>query len=143
MKYNINSATLSNFDLCKNVFINSLWSFGSSLTLEIEKSFDYLIKTIDRGFKGSLEPYFYISPIDTGLGKSLCIKSYIKALIISGDIRNGGILICLQTKAEIQSFIDDCGLENNLFAVLVSNDPLNDKGCGKGRRDEVLISTEK
>lgn len=139
MKYNINSATQSNFNLCKNVLIKSLGKFGSSITPEIERSFDSLIKTMDQCFKGSLEPYFYLSPIDTGLGKSLCIKSYIKALIISGDIRNGGILICLQTKAEIQSFIDDCGLENNLFAVLVSNDPLNDKGCGEGRRDEAPI----
>jgi hypothetical protein len=94
---------------------------------------------MDRGFKGSLEPSFYLSPIDTGLGKSLCIKSYIKALIISGEIKKAGILICLQTKAEIKNFIDDCGLENNFFAVLVSNDPLNDKGRGERGRDEAPI----
>ena len=76
MKYNINSATQSNFNLCKNVLINSLGRFGSSLTPEIEKSFDSLIKTMDQGFKGSLEPYFYLSPIDTGLGKSLCKSPY-------------------------------------------------------------------
>jgi hypothetical protein len=139
MNFNLNSANQPDFNLCKNIFVTALRNFGSSLTPDTEKSFDSLIKTMDKGFRGSLESSFYLSPIDTGLDKSLCIKSYIKALIISGNINKAGILICLQTKAEIKTFIDDCGLDNNLFAVLVSNDPLNDKGRGERGRDEAPI----
>lgn len=145
MIFNSHAKTDSNFDNCKNVFSKSLIDFGSSLNLQAEKAFDSLIKTMDEGFRGLLKPAFYLSPIDTGMGKSLCIKSFLKALVINGSIHNSGILICLQTKAEIESFIEDCKLEKRLFSVLVYNDPLNDKGRGEAGRGEVpvLFTTHK
>lgn len=137
------SKSVSNFDLCKNILVKSLRDFGSSLTPEIESSFDSLIKKMDEGFKGYLEPSFFLSSLDTGMGKSLCIKSFIKSLIISGSIWDAGIIICLQTKAEIKSFIEDCGLNREHFSVLVYNDPLNGEGSGEIGRGEapVLFTT--
>ena len=139
MIFNPYIKTVSNFDICKNIFQKSLKDFGSSLNPETEKAFDSLIKTMDKGFRGLLEPSFYLSPIDTGMGKSLCIKSFIKSLVINGSINESGILICLHTKAEIQSFINDCKLDRDLFSVLVYNDPLNNEGRGEAGRNEAPI----
>lgn len=145
MKPSLYSTSSSNFDICKNILVKSLRDFGSPLTPAIEDSFDSLIRKMDEGFKGYLEPSFYLSAIDTGLGKSLCIKSFIKSIIISGSIYDAGILICLQTKAEIKSFIEDCSLNREHFSVLVYNDALNDDGRGEIGREEapVLFTTHK
>ncbi|AEG50724.1 hypothetical protein Sphch_3108 [Sphingobium chlorophenolicum L-1] len=145
MNQSLYSKSSSNFDICKDILVKSLRDFGSSLTPAIEVSFDSLIRKMDEGFKGYLKPSFYLSSLDTGMGKSLCIKSFIKSLIISGSIKDAGILICLQTKAEIKTFIDDCRLNEEHFSVLVYNDPLNNEGRGETGREEapVLFTTHK
>ena len=145
MIFNSYAKKESHFDTSKKVFTKSLTDFGSSLDLPAEKAFDSLIKTMDEGFRGFLKSAFYLSPIDTGMGKSLCIKSFLKALVINGSVHNSGILICLQTKAEIESFIKDCDLDRKLFSVLVYNDPLNNNGRGEAGRGEapVLFTTHK
>lgn len=93
--------------------------------------------------KGSLEPKVVVFPIDTGLGKSTLIKSFLRLWKAEGFKPEGSILVALKTKAEIEGFTRACGLDDSDFAVFTADERLNALGMGINKYDsaKVLFTT--
>jgi len=79
---------------------------------------------------GTSEPYFYLSSVDPGSGKSSMVQNYIKRLRNSGFERDFGILIVLFTFDEIDTYTNSCGLDESDYAVLCTDTDLQKKGLG-------------
>ena len=79
--------------------------------------------------KGEAEPKYYLSPIDTGVGKSVTLAHTIRRL--NDDLvkqTNPGVMICLGRYTQIEDMITKMGLAENEYAVLVA------AGRKEGRR---------
>lgn len=82
---------------------------------------------------------FYVYPIDTGLGKSALIKSFLAGWKAAGFEPKGSVLIALNTKAEILEFAKGSALDENDYAALTKDEEINIIGAGHNRATSVPV----
>lgn len=108
-----------------------------------------LIDTLTGMAAGTAQPLYHLCSVDPGVGKSTAIiqwlKTYLEDPIVYGD---SGILISLDRHEEIERFVNDSKVDNDDFAVYVSDwkeaQKLNTMGLGKHRATSarVLFTTK-
>lgn len=94
---------------------------------------------------GAAQPFYFLSSLDPGIGKTQTIIHFVRALLGSPGHEGVAVLICLGRLAEIKSYVADMGLGDGDFAVLVSETADNAKLNGLGTdRDKarVLFTTQ-
>lgn len=98
---------------------------------------------MEKALVGNLQPNFYVSPIDTGLGKSTLIKCFFRYWKAKGFEPGGGILLALNTKAEIEEFARTSGLDEADYAAYTSDIEFDKLGVTKdlSNKAPVLFTT--
>ena len=84
------------------------------------------------------EPFYYISSLDPGIGKTTGISSWVKTMCNKGKFGHVGILLCLDRFNQIEAFLDSCNLAEEQYGILVGN--LNDRGVGNAA--QILLTTK-
>lgn len=132
------------FKTASNQLISKLTSYGNLINLPTRFSLDAPILAFDQGLRGNLPPFYFLSSLDPGIGKTEAIATFIKVWKSSGFIPEGSVLIGLQNKDEIRSLIKRLDLDDADFAVLTCDNDLNNLGRGDGRQRQarVLITTQ-
>lgn len=121
-----------------------LISRGNEPALEARKAFHYLNKTLYEGLTGNLEKKYYLSSIDTGIGKTTCLSNFISCITSSGIRNLGSGIIFFKTIKEIESFISETLISPADFACYTRDSALEDEGLGKARSQEArfLFTTQ-
>ncbi|MGR6327991.1 hypothetical protein ACU5AX_02895 [Sphingomonas sp. XXL09] len=101
--------------------------------------FQGIFNAMFSSIEGKIAPKFYVYPIDTGLGKSTLIKSFLAGWKAAGFEPEGSVLIALNTKAEIVEFATDCGLDVTDYAALTTDEEVNIIGAGHHRAASVPV----
>lgn len=89
--------------------------------------------------KQEIAAKIYVYPIDTGLGKSTLIKSFLAEWKAEGFEPEGSVLIVLNTKAEILEFTEGCGLNASDYAALTADNDVNSVGAGHHKANSVPV----
>lgn len=115
-----------------------------------------IAETVKQIVTGKAKDAIYISPLDVGVGKTTTVSAVLKVLSANGyfyrDKEPIGSVICLHRKEQIENFIRDTGLPENLFAVLVQRGTktadgehyFSDLGLGQENIDkaQILLTTQ-
>jgi hypothetical protein len=94
---------------------------------------------------GNAPQKYSVSSLDPGIGKTTSILTWLDAYLEGPEqYGNHGVIIALDRLEEIQRWINDGGIPEDHFAVLVSDCTeegveLNNTGLGRHRRNEALI----
>ncbi|PTQ63721.1 hypothetical protein C8J45_105298 [Sphingomonas sp. PP-CE-3G-477] len=135
--------TESLLDKAKNDLHETLLTYSGSDVELLNTGLVNLIDHLDKGLRGELNPRYYLSSIDPGIGKTECYCSFIKSWKKMGFNPEGSILIAVHTKEEIRSIIRRCGLDSEDFACLTGEDATNELGRGEAgiNSARVLFTT--
>ncbi|TPK91324.1 hypothetical protein [Mesorhizobium sp. B2-4-17] len=114
-----------------------------------------LVSSLEAMADGKAEKLYYLSPLDPGVGKSQSIIHFSRRLLRSEAHKNVSVLICLGRLAEIKPMIEQMGLDDGDFAVLIQEADqdktnertvllreLNKAGNADKRRARVLFTTQ-
>lgn len=132
--------------LSREILIDSLSIKSKSLSTASFYPLELLLKTFCDGISGTLRDQYFVSSVDPGFGKTEAVIAFIKAYKLLKFKPEGGILICLSTLAEIETFTSRSELNEIDYAIYVGfAEPLNDKGLGRGGRSiaPILLTTQK
>lgn len=95
---------------------------------------------------GTCPEAYYLSSLDPGIGKTTCLKLFLKAMLASPAHRGVAALVCVGRLAEIGTYVHDMNLADEDYAVLVAdsceNTRLNSLGNPNRDRARVLFSTQ-
>lgn len=89
-----------------------------------------------------VEPIFHLASCDPGTGKTEALCSFLKAWRSLSFQPSAGALIVLATRKEIESCISRSGLDPIDYAVLTSDEELNDSGLLAPEAAPVLFTTQ-
>lgn len=89
-----------------------------------------------------VEPVFHLAPCDPGTGKTEALCSFLNAWKSLSFQPPAGALIVLATHKEIKSCISRSGLDPIDYAVLTSDEELNDSGLLAPEAAPVLFTTQ-
>ncbi|MCC2979049.1 hypothetical protein [Sphingomonas sp. IC4-52] len=122
----------------------ALGSYGSSLSPEAHEALWSVLTTMESGLRGEVPPFFYLSSIDPGSGKSLTVAIFLRAYKAAGFLPATGVLVCVSRLAEIETYLAAAGLDRDEVAVLTSDERLNALGAPEGVHDAapVLFTTQ-
>jgi hypothetical protein len=101
-----------------------------------------LLEKLDEMAQGSLEPAYFVSSLDPGMGKTLAVSAFLKALLASPEHSSVGVLIGLQRKSEIKDLVSACSLPKPSFAVLTADEEVNALGSSQVNGAQVLFTTQ-
>ncbi len=98
------------------------------MSVEHQEAIKALLEALEAGLKGDLSPHYHLSAIDPGIGKTKSVSTFLQVWKSQGFIPASSVLIGLSRLQEIDSYLEDAGLDRQDFAVLTSNDEENLKG---------------
>lgn len=107
-----------------------------------------LYNTIDNltlQLHGKLDPMYYICALDPGVGKTSAIKAWIRNYLKRAhEYDRKGVVLFFDRHEEISSFLDECDLPADSYAVLVGDatavgKSLNARGIGKDNAGDALV----
>lgn len=127
-----------------NRLISSLDSYGIKPDGDTTNGLSELVYHYSLGLRGLLKPSYYLSSLDPGAGKTESISSFIKAWKETGFEVKGSILICVNSRDQIESLIGRLDLSADDYSCLTSDEGINALGLGKGLiyKAPVLITTQ-
>jgi hypothetical protein len=109
-----------------------LFDKGSSLSGQGLKAITALLDTLETGLSGGLDPAYYLSAIDPGIGKTLAVSLFLKAWKDRGYQPGSSILIGVSRLSEIEAYVRTSGLAAGDFGVLTSDKASNALGVPQG-----------
>ena len=106
--------------------------------------------TLTKMLVGELQPMYYLSSLDPGVGKTSAIKAWLKAYLPRRkEYSDKGVILCFDRLEEIKQFLDAVDIPGDSYGVLVSTTKaegweLVQRGVGEGRQDQaaVLLTTK-
>lgn len=99
-----------------------------------------IVSTIDDMATGKAQPFFYVSSLDPGVGKTQTVVHAVRNL--PSDV---GVLICLARIDEVNSLVKDMGLSDADFTVLVADSNefrINSHGNPDRNEARVFFTTQ-
>jgi len=109
---------------------------GSSLSGPGLHAITALLETLESGLNGELDPVYFLSSIDPGIGKTLSVSMFLKAWKDRGSLPASSVLVGVSRLSEIEAYVDTSGLAETDFGVLTRDTASNSLGV----RREVLGS---
>lgn len=108
------------------------------------KAITALLETLEAGLIGELDPVYFLSSIDPGMGKTLSVSMFLKAWKGRGYFPASSILIGVSRLSEIKTYVDTSGLAETDFGVLTSDAAANALGVPKERQGTapILFTTQ-
>ena len=94
---------------------------------------------LEEGLKGQLSRKYHLLSLDPGMGKTQACVHFIKAWRERDFQPSGSILIGVSTLSELQAFAEASALSPSEFAVLTSNEEMNNLGLHHNLHDEAKI----
>jgi hypothetical protein len=88
------------------------------------------------------EPWFYLSSLDPGVGKTQTIIHFLKALLASAKHAHVGVIVCMFSINEIIRAASEAGLNRDQFAVLTSDEEANKLGTDNHPSARILFTTQ-
>src|SRR5262249_30694276 len=92
-------------------------AYGHHPTKQQLYALDDLLRHLQRMAEGELEPLYFVSSLDPGVGKTAAVRAYLQALIESPEDRSVGVILGLFRRSEIKDLVEACGLPRSSFAV--------------------------
>ena len=142
------------FEAAKEILLDTFSGYQHNPTRDqFEGLYDVLLH-LSKMAEGELEDKFFVSSLDPGVGKTIAVTSFLKALSVSANHKNIGALVGVSTKNEIRAIkegITSLGVTDQSFAVKVSdssrdasglNDELLALGSGNPPRSQILLTTQ-
>lgn len=83
---------------------------GSSLSGQGLEAVTALLDTLETGLSGGLNPAYYLSAIDPGIGKTLAVSMFLKAWKDLGYQPGSSVLIGVSRLSEIEAYVRTSGL---------------------------------
>jgi hypothetical protein len=108
---------------------------------QMEALYD-IFKHLDAMAMGKLEPLFFLSSLDPGVGKTRAIAAYLQALIENREAESVGVILGLFKREEIRALVEACDLPKSSFAVFTSLKEYNDLGSDDRSSAQVLFTTQ-
>lgn len=105
-----------------------LEEYGSSLPDHHLGAVEDLLGTLEGGLNGKLEPAYYLSALDPGVGKTLSVTTFLRCWKDCGFSPASSVLIGLSRLQEIETYVRDAGLAPEDVAVLTSSPEHNALG---------------
>lgn len=102
--------------------------WGSSLSVDHEDAIRALLDALEAGLTGNLSDRYYLSSIDPGVGKTQSVAAFLRVWKAQGFSPASSVLIGLSRLQEIDSYLNDAGLDRNDIAVLTSDPDRNAMG---------------
>lgn len=101
------------YDLTTKLVFQSFEDWGHKITKRNREAIQELAYHLALSVNGGLDPKFYLTTMDVGLGKSVTIKRFLKALLDTPSAKTAtglrhhqvGVLLCLSTYDEIASVL--------------------------------------
>ena len=112
---------------------------GSSLSGQGLKALTALLETLETGLNGGLEPVYYLSAIDPGMGKTLSVSLFLKVWKDRGYLPTSSVLIGVSRLEEIRAYVRTSGLDQADFGVFTSDKTLNALGVPQDSLGAALI----
>lgn len=128
--------------------LHSVQSFladnGSSLSGPGLKAITALLETLEGGLTGDLDPVYFLSSIDPGMGKTLSVSLFLKAWKERGFLPASSVLIGVSRLSEIEAYVRTSGLASMDFGVFTSDTAFNALGVPKERHGTapILFTTQ-
>lgn len=105
-----------------------------------------IVTTIDGMANNTLKDLVYLSAIDPGVGKTQTVVHCIRRMVSSEQYRDIGIMILVSRLQEIRTLVEEMGLKNDRYAVIVGdskdNRELNNLGNQCKTDAQVLFTTQ-
>lgn len=116
-----------------------LEGFGSSLSGDSRVAIHALLTSLEAGLRGELEPAYYLSAIDPGIGKTLSVATFLRAWKEGGFDPSSSVLIGVSRLEEIETYLEHAGLDRTDIAVLTSNPDMNALGTPQTQHDHARV----
>ncbi len=110
---------------------DQLNAYGSSLQGKHQHAIKALLEVLEQGLKGNLSPHYHLSSIDPGIGKTKSVATFLRVWKSQGFTPASSVLIGLSRLQEIDSYLEDAGLDPGEIAVLTSDPERNALGLPK------------
>jgi hypothetical protein len=103
-----------------------------------------LLDTLEIGLIGELDPVYFLSSIEPGMGKTLSVSMFLKAWKDRDYLPASSVLIGVSRLSEIKAYVDASGLAETDFGILTSDTAVNDLGVPKDRHGTapILFTTQ-
>ena len=101
---------------------------GSSLAGTGLEAVTALLETLETGLNGELDPIYFLSAIDPGIGKTLSVSLFLKAWKDRGNLTASSVVIGVSRLDEIKAYVRTSGLGEGDFGVLTSDKASNALG---------------
>ncbi|QZP08177.1 hypothetical protein [Caenibius sp. WL] len=113
--------------------------FGSYLEGENRHAIHALLQALESGLNGTLEDGYHLSAIDPGIGKTLSVSVFLGAWKDASFNPSASVLIGLSRLEEIDSYLENAGLDQKDVAVLTSDTERNALGVPKSQHNDARI----
>lgn len=100
---------------------------------------------LEQQANGVCAPYYHLSSLDPGIGKTSLIVEFIRVLMKANDCDHVSVLLCVSRLEEIKKLVRKMDLKEADFAVFTAKgNVVNDLGLGKEKANEarVLFTTQ-
>lgn len=101
-----------------------------------------LVETLEAMAEGRAEAKVFLSSLDPGIGKTSAVVSFIDQLLAHPDHTGTGVLLCINTLAEIEKLVSEAGIPSDMLCVWTSDPALNAVGTAAANEAQVLITTQ-
>ena len=91
---------------------------------------------------GTAKPKFFLSLLDPGVGKSQALVHFIDALLASRGHEDVGVLICVSRLSEVERFVEEGGITQEMLCVRTRSDRHNAMGKADEDNARVVITTQ-
>jgi len=101
-----------------------------------------LVATMEAMAEGRADAKVFLSSLDPGIGKTTAVVSFIDNLLSHPDYTQTGVLLCINTLAEIEKLVNEAGIPSDMLCVWTSDPALNAMGAAEAHEAQVLITTQ-
>jgi hypothetical protein len=101
-----------------------------------------LAGTLESLADGTVEPKFFLSSLDPGVGKSQTLIHFVDALLAMPIYEHVGVLLCASRLTEVDRMVDEIGIPPEMLCVLTSDPKCNARGTAEMDKARVLITTQ-
>ncbi len=129
------------YKLSRHTFLDSISSYQGKTLAVLNKPISDLIHHLVMGLNDDLEDYYYLSPLDPGVGKTEAFVSVLKAWKALGFLPGGSALVAVSTRDEILSLIKRTGLDDADYACLTADHSINAMGSREAGSAKVIFTT--
>lgn len=117
----------------------TLEGFGSGLEGDSRLAIKALLRALEGGLRGELEPAYHLSAIDPGIGKTLAVATFLKVWKKRGFTPSSSVLIGVSRLDEIQTYLSHAGLIHEDIAVLTSDSAVNAIGVTEAYHHQARV----